>query len=240
MSSFEVRFRGIAEGFAPLFGSCDGDGAETLRPGTSLFPDFAAPSAEVTPAPEESEPCESGPSADEQAESEREAELRARQAELEAARLAGFAEGEAVARAELAEAVRGFVEATTGVSRFRSDLVDRYHAELLELAIEVARKVIGEEIASRPHRWFAMVREGVQRSLDRERIRIRVGAMLHSHLLAGLRELRAQLDDVKDLELVEEVSLAPYGCVIETAYGELDLTVESQLAAIRAAFTDPT
>jgi flagellar biosynthesis/type III secretory pathway protein FliH len=49
--------------------------------------------------------------------------------------------------------------------------------------------------------------------------------------------LRALLEDVKELELVEDVALDETGCVIESRYGELDLGVDGQMGAIRAALT---
>jgi flagellar biosynthesis/type III secretory pathway protein FliH len=45
------------------------------------------------------------------------------------------------------------------------------------------------------------------------------------------------LEDVKELELVEDRALAENGCILESQYGDLDLGVDSQIGAIRAALT---
>ena len=45
------------------------------------------------------------------------------------------------------------------------------------------------------------------------------------------------LDDVKELELVEDQTLAENGCILESQFGDLDLGIDSQIGAIRAALT---
>jgi flagellar biosynthesis/type III secretory pathway protein FliH len=45
------------------------------------------------------------------------------------------------------------------------------------------------------------------------------------------------LEDVKELELVEDQALGENGCILESRYGDLDLGIDSQIGAIRAALT---
>src|SRR6185295_6135721 len=124
------------------------------------------------------------------------------------------------------------------VVRFRRGLLERYQRELLELALGVARKVVQQELAAHPEHWMEMIREAARRTLDRDTIRIRVGSVLHHYLVEHLPRLRALLEDVKELELVDDPALSETGCVIESRYGDLDLGVDGQMSAIRAALTD--
>ena len=104
-----------------------------------------------------------------------------------------------------------------------------YQRELLELALGVARKVVQQELAERPEIWLGMIRAAVKRAVDRERIALRVPPPLMAFLRGSLAALRASLQDVKDLELVEDPSLPAGGCVIESRFGEVDIGVETQL-----------
>jgi len=104
-----------------------------------------------------------------------------------------------------------------------------YQRELLELALGVARKVVQQELAERPEIWLGMIRAAVKRAVDRERIVLRVPPPLMAFLRGSLAALRASLEDVKDLELVEDPSLPAGGCVIESRFGEVDIGVETQL-----------
>lgn len=157
----------------------------------------------------------------------------------EAAYARGMAEGRARAEAELAHLVQGMGEAIAELTRVRHETMTRYQSELLALALEVARKVVDRELEQHPDHWIEVIRAGVRRAVDRDHVRIRVAPALHAFLQEHLGELRGALDGVKNLELTEDPALPPSGCVVETSYGDLDLGVESQIATIRAAMTEP-
>lgn len=158
-------------------------------------------------------------------------------ARVEEAFRAGFEQGKAAAVTELQGLADGLAASVEEVARFRSGLLERYERELLDLAVRVARKVLQRELAEHPEHWLEMIREGVKKAVDRERIVIRVGSVLHHFLVAELPRLAGLLEGVKDIELVEDAALAETGCVIESRYGDLDLGIDSQLGAIRTALS---
>jgi flagellar assembly protein FliH len=219
MSSYEATGRRAG---APEFAPLGGPRINGSVRASSVFPDFDARRAGDTQATA-AEPAASAPSAIEQAQ--------------HASYAAGFADGQAAAQAEFANGAAAFGNAVEEVARFRGALIERYERELLELALGVARKVVQRELAEHPEHWLGMIREAVLAALDRETIRIRVGTVLHHYLLENLPRLRALLEDVKELDLVEDVSLDETGCVIESRYADLDLGVDVQMSAIRAALT---
>jgi len=185
-----------------------------------VFRPFGAPpaaaAAEPAPAP--------GPSAE----------------EIERAFGAGVERGRAEARAELEAVGASFADSLRELAGFRTRLKERYERELLELALGVARKVVLQELAERPEIWLGMIRAAVKRAVDRERIVLRVPPPLMAFLRGSLAELRASLEDVKDLELVEDPSLPAGGCVIESRFGEVDIGVETQLERCERALVRAT
>ena len=155
----------------------------------------------------------------------------------EAAYADGVAAGREAATRELVLEGETFAKAIMELERFRASLVERHQGELLSLALGIARKVVQRELAEHPEHWLGMIREAVRHALDREKIRIRVGTVLHRFLLEHLSTLRPMLEDVKEMELVEDPTLAENGCILESQFGDLDLGVDSQIGAIRAALT---
>lgn len=155
----------------------------------------------------------------------------------EAAYADGFDAGRAAAVAELMHDGEAFAKALDELKRFRAGLMERYQGELLALALGIARKVVQRELAENPEHWLGMIREAVRHALDRERIRIRVGPVLHKFLVERLPTLRPMLEDVKELELVEDGTLSESGCILESQFGDLDLGIDSQIGAIRAALS---
>src|SRR5881397_1173301 len=179
-------------------------------------PAAAAPEAAAAPPP--------GPSAE----------------EIERAFQAGVERGRAEARAELETVGTSFAGSLRELAGFRTRLKERYERELLELALGVVRKVVQQELAERPEIWLGMIRAAVKRAVDRERIAIRVPPHLMAFLRSSLAELRASLEDGKDLELMEDPSLPAGGCVIETRFGEVDIGVETQLGRTERALVRAT
>lgn len=155
----------------------------------------------------------------------------------EAAYADGFAAGREAAIRELVAEGETFARAIMELERFRASLLERHQNELLALALGIARKVVQRELAEHPEHWLGMIREAVRHALDREKIRIRVGTVLHRFLVERLPTLRPMLEDVKEMELVEDPTLAENGCILESQFGDLDLGVDSQIGAIRAALT---
>lgn len=214
------------DAFAPLLARIAGQEAVVQRTRSSgPFPEFDEALAPVASSPSEEE--------------ERLAQQRAHEAELQAAYERGAHDGRSEARSELSEIAAGLARAIEEVERFRSHLAERYEQELLALAVQVAGKILRTELEADPEWWLPLIRDAVHRAVDRERIRIRAGAGLHAFLAPQLAKLRASLEEVRELELLEDPSLSDTGCVIETSYGDLDASIESQLEAVRMALTEP-
>jgi flagellar assembly protein FliH len=137
--------------------------------------------------------------------------------------------------AAVAEMQGTLAEALESLAAFRSELRTRYERELLLLALGVAKKVVQQELAEHPEIWLTMIRSAVKQAVDRERILVRVPPDLAQYLLAEAPTLRAALEEVKELQIVDDPSLPPLGCIIESRYGEVDIGVETQLAVAERA-----
>jgi flagellar assembly protein FliH len=148
---------------------------------------------------------------------------------------AGYELGREETRSQLESVGESLVKSLEELAEFRTRLRERYERELLELALGVARKVVQQELAERPQIWLGMIRAAVRRAVDRERIVVRVPAHLHAFLRDSLPELRAALEDVKELQLVEDPGLPAGGCIIESRFGDIDVGVETQLARTERA-----
>ena len=162
----------------------------------------------------------------------------AHEAELRQAYERGLAEGRSAVEASFGDAAAGFASALQELADSRRTMAERHEQELLAVAVRVAEKIVVHELSQAPDRWLRMIREGVSHTLERERIRVRLGRTLHHFLEGRQDELRSLLDDVRAIELLEDPSLEPTGCVIETEYGDLDLCIDSQLDALEAALVD--
>src|SRR5581483_3764760 len=194
MSSFETtsRFQPLCaalppgdDGFGPLAVERRAADGDPPRPG--IFPDLAARRSAAPPSGAAEPPADPA--------------VVARAAELVEAYERGVADGRAGAEAGLRDRVAAVADAIAEIERFRAALRDRVQGEILEREVEVDRD-----------QWLELIRAGVHKSLDRERIRVRAGSELHAFLASRSAELRARLEEVKELEIVEDPSFAPDAC----------------------------
>jgi flagellar assembly protein FliH len=165
------------------------------------------------------------------------AAARAAAAADEASRIA-YEHERAELLAKLESVGQSFVASLEELARFRREITARYERELLELSLGIARKIVQREVAERPELWLGMLRTAVRHAVDRERIVVRVPATLAAFLREQSAALRAALDGVKEVEVVEDPALADGACVLESHFGEVDLGLDTQLDAVARAL-DP-
>jgi flagellar assembly protein FliH len=156
-----------------------------------------------------------------------------REAEEEAAatRAAAVAEGFAAGRGEgLADAAATLVRAATVRERWLAEA----RGEALDLALEVARRLLGRELAADP----AAVRGAAAEALAAARGRRRLVLRLHpagAAALAGEGTGLAALAGVPSVAIESDPSLQPGDVVVETEAGGVDGRVAARLSAFRAA-----
>jgi len=167
-----------------------------------------------------------------------EAEAAAREAEIAAAVERGRAQGAEAVHAEFGDAAAGFRAALESLAASRGEMREHYERELLGVAVQVAEKILVNELTADPTQWLGMIREAVGRILDRDSIRIRLGRALYHFLAPREGELAMILEDVRELELIEDSSLESTGCVIETTYSDLELSLSRQLEALANRLMD--
>lgn len=153
------------------------------------------------------------------------------------ARAAGFREGEAAGRGraaiELQPVLAGFAKAVEEIAGLRPGLRREAEADIVKLAIAIARRVIRRELAVDPEALHGLVLAALQKLQMQEICRVRV----HRSHAAALMELLNKTGGA-GIEIVPEVSGGPGTVVFETARGNLEASVESQLDEIERGLAD--
>jgi flagellar biosynthesis/type III secretory pathway protein FliH len=152
-----------------------------------------------------------------EAEAERE-EIRRAAAE------AGRAEGLASAAAMLASVATVKEQRAAGLER-----------ELAEVAIALARKIVGRALAIEPALVIELARGALQAIRSRREVTLRVHPDDAPLLRTASPVLAALLDRTPGLVLREDAGLARGDVVAETEAGRVDARVEAQLALLEHA-----
>jgi len=151
----------------------------------------------------------------------------------------GFRDGMAKARAEseaqaqkqreaVAEALRAF-------ARQRDEYFRRVEAEVVSLALAVARKVLRREAQIDPLLLTGMVRVALEKMAASQNVRLRV----HPSQIAAWQEFIAQQTDFPVTpELSGDAALESSQCQVETEFGVTELSLETQLKEIEQGLFD--
>jgi flagellar biosynthesis/type III secretory pathway protein FliH len=155
--------------------------------------------------------------------------LAERQKEIDEARMAAEQEGLRVGQAKVEMLAQRYLDAIgrlgTAVREARRPSVD----EIVDLAFLVAREIVGRELA--------VDHDHLMKRLDEVLAHVAVDASLVLRLgaadMAYVRRRRPELV-AAGVQFVEDASLGPGGCQIETPKAAIELSTDARLAAVRA------
>ncbi len=152
----------------------------------------------------------------------------------------GFAQGERDAQAlgeqRIAPLVATLENMMSELAAMRQKIQAQIENEVVELALHIARKVIGQEVQTNRSAVAAIVREALKLVEDPEEITIRMNP-------ADIQQLQnAQIDigcpggHGDRIQFREDRGVETGGCLVQTEYGEIDARIEEQLRTIEEAF----
>jgi flagellar assembly protein FliH len=146
---------------------------------------------------------------------------------------AGLERGLAEARARIEQAL----ETVAAAERSMAEMHDRYVAEAeaaaVDLAFQIAEKVIGTTIASDREAVLGVVSGALLRTTDRDHLVLEVNPGDFELVRDSASELAARLGGISRMEVVSERRVEPGGCVVRTEAGEIDARVSAQLERVR-------
>ena len=164
------------------------------------------------------------------------AEERAAALQAEAQHL-GHQEGLERGMAEARVRVEQALEAVAAAERAMAEMHDRYVAEAeaaaVDLAFQIAEKVIGTTIATDREAVLGVVSGALLRTTDREHIVLEVNPSDFELVRDSAAELAARLGGISRMEVVSERRVEAGGCVVRTEAGEIDARVSAQLERVR-------
>jgi flagellar assembly protein FliH len=161
-----------------------------------------------------------------------------RQMEAAQARQSGFEDGLRKGREESSDEVQKTLDqlarTIAELSQQKKKLRREAERELVKLSLAVARRILHRELLADPESIQAIVYAALQKLQNREISRVRVYP-------GGAAAVRAAMERIGHRNVVEVVAdpmLATGGIFFETALGELDASIETQLQEIERGFAD--
>jgi flagellar assembly protein FliH len=160
-------------------------------------------------------------------------EEQRRKAEEEG-RAAGYEAGYAAGKAEadrLIERVRVILERAQDL---RADVLADTEQQIVDLALLVARKVVKTISESQKTVVLQNIAQALKKVKARGVIFVRVNVADLKLTAEHSKTFIQMMEGAKGVQIVEDSSVDPGGCIIETDFGEIDARISSQLAELEA------
>ncbi len=150
----------------------------------------------------------------------------------------GFTEGKAVGREQAAAELQSVLDqlgrSLATLSTLRSRIRGEAEGDLLKLAVSIARRVLHRELTLDPESMEGLIRVALDKLQSRELCRVRV----HPDQEQAIRKSLERFSNSQKVELITDPSLQCGDVIFETAHGNLDASIESQLREIERGLAD--
>jgi flagellar assembly protein FliH len=170
--------------------------------------------------------------ADETAEASRTAFEEERKKARGEGREAGREEGYAEGKAEVERLIERTHTVLERAQDKRADILTETEQQLIDLVLLMSRKVIKVISESQRDVVVSNVTHALRKLKARGNILIRVNLLDVKLATEHIKNFIQMAEGAKGIQVVEDSTVDPGGCVIETDFGEIDARISSQLAEL--------
>ena len=153
---------------------------------------------------------------------------------IEQGRVAGRDEGYAEGKAEVDRLVERTRVVLERAQDKRGEILSDTEREIIDLVLLMSRKVVKVISENQREVVISNVVQALRKIRDRGNIIIRVNLADLKLATAHTKDFIKMMEGAKSIQVAEDSSVDPGGCVIETDFGEIDARISSQLAELEA------
>ncbi len=150
----------------------------------------------------------------------------------------GLARGTEQARAQAEHALEAVHAAEREVAGMRDSYLAHAEAAAVELALQIAQKVLGAAIAADPKAVLGIVSGALLRTTDRDHLVLEVNPADFELVRDAAAELAARMGGINRMEVLSERRVDRGGCVVRTEEGEIDARIGAQMERVRQLLSE--
>lgn len=149
----------------------------------------------------------------------------------------GFKEGYGAGVKEAAPLIETFSVLVRELMGIREDFYRIAEEEMIHLVVNVAREIIGEGLERDPALVRNVIRNAVKQLKSREELTIKVNPRDLEEAERYRPELARDVEDIDKVTFRGDPLITRGGAMVESNIGSIDARLETQLEAVREAFT---
>lgn len=148
----------------------------------------------------------------------------------------GYDEGKQAGEQQAAEYIQEALTKLNEIAVALPNAVKQNEEKLVSLALDIASKVIQEEISLQPEIVQRTVETALRRVSDLESVTIKVNPLDLDLILPKQDTFKALVPDVQNFSIEGSHTLQRGGCVIETNSGSINASINAQLGIVEELF----
>ncbi len=153
----------------------------------------------------------------------------------------GFQKGETAGREdalkEMEVTMQKYADSIREIGRIRSSLYAQTEKEVVQLALEIAKKIVNREIQADRNIIRTLVRVALSRVTEKKSVTVRLNPLDYKFLMENIEKLD---DEGWDVSLQSDNSIEQGGCLVETGCGDIDARIGEQFREVENAFFGET
>lgn len=155
----------------------------------------------------------------------------------EEAKQMGYDEGYAVGKEQGYDEIKEYImSAQKVVSSSKKDYqqyLESAEKTILQLAVMIAEKIINMQMTLSEEAYFQLVKKAIKEAREYEHVELRVHPTQYDYVLAQKEELQGMFPKETQFFIFPDEELAEADCIIETASGRIDASINSQLQEMK-------
>jgi len=161
---------------------------------------------------------------------------------IEQARQEGYAEGLELGRQEALRQYQSTIEESNRIIDLaKNDYDEKIQSSenaILELSIKIAEKIISTKLTESPDHFLPLIKKGLSEVKEYEHIKIHVHPLFYELVLSQKDELRTLVTNDTDFNIYANAELNEHDCFIESAFGRIDISIDTQLEQLKKHLID--
>lgn len=121
--------------------------------------------------------------------------------------------------------------------KYKESIVEA-EQEIIRISLAVAKKILAREIEYNPMVVLPIVKAAIEKVRDQQQVVVRVNPDDFELVTQAKRDLQRILGRENAISIVDDHTIDPGGCIVDTPYGTVDASIDSQFAAIESAILE--
>ncbi len=145
----------------------------------------------------------------------------------------GRQEGSTAVESKLDKTLQALTEALEEVNRLRESVARNSSQDMLRMVMAISEQVILSSLEVKPEIVLSLIENALRSSVQADSYRIRVSEQDFELVNQQKPLFLASISGLKNISISSDAKITPGGCRVESDFGDVDATIQTQLEEIR-------